>query len=73
VVVAARVMLAQIFANGPLAVALCVEAVDRGFDMALDDALAFEANSFGLLASTADMREGMAAFLEKRAPGFTGA
>jgi enoyl-CoA hydratase len=73
VVAAARVMLAQIFANGPLAVALCVEAVDRGFDMALDDALAFEANSFGLLASTADMREGMAAFLEKRAPGFTGA
>ena len=69
---AARAMLAQIFANGPLAIALCVEAVDRGFDMSLDDGLAFEANSFGLLAGTADMREGTAAFLAKRAPAFTG-
>jgi enoyl-CoA hydratase len=69
---AARAMLAQIFANGPLAVALCVEAVDRGFDMSLDDGLAFEANSFGLLAGTADKREGMTAFLEKRTPAFAG-
>ncbi len=69
---AARALLAQILANGPLAVALCVEAVDRGFDMGLDDGLAFEANAFGLLAATTDMREGMTAFLEKRAPAFTG-
>jgi enoyl-CoA hydratase len=69
---AARAMLAQILANGPLAVALCVEAVDRGLDMGLDDGLAFEANCFGLLAATADMREGMTAFLEKRAPAFSG-
>jgi enoyl-CoA hydratase len=69
---AARSMLGQILANGPLAVALCVEAVDRGLDMGLDDGLAFEANSFGLLAATADMREGMTAFLEKRGPVFSG-
>jgi enoyl-CoA hydratase len=31
-----------------------------------------EANHFGILASTEDMREGMAAFLEKRAPAFRG-
>ena len=73
VVGAARAMLTQILANGALAVALCIEAVDRGLDMGLDDGLAFEANAFGLLASTADMREGMTAFLEKRAPAFTGA
>jgi enoyl-CoA hydratase len=69
---AARGMLAAILANGPLAVALCIEAVDRGADMALDDGLGFEATSFGLLASTSDMREGMTAFLEKRAPAFGG-
>ena len=69
---AARAMLAPMLANGPLAVALCVDAVDRGLDMGLDDGLAYEANCFGLLASTADMREGMTAFLEKRAPAFTG-
>ena len=69
---AARAMLAPMLANGPAAVALCVEAVDRGLDMGLDDALAFEAACFGLLAATADMREGMTAFLEKRAPAFTG-
>jgi enoyl-CoA hydratase len=73
VVGAARTMLAQILANGALAVALCIEAVDRGLDMGLDDGLAFEASAFGLLAATADMREGMTAFLEKRAPAFTGA
>ena len=69
---AARALVAQILANGPLAVALCVEAVDRGLDMSLDDGLAFEANSFGLLAGTSDMREGITAFLEKRAPAFRG-
>jgi enoyl-CoA hydratase len=72
-VAAARALLAPVLANGALAVALCLEAVDRGLDMGLDDGLAFEAGAFGLLAATADMREGMTAFLEKRAPAFTGA
>jgi enoyl-CoA hydratase len=31
-----------------------------------------ESNLFGLLASTADMREGMSAFLEKRKADFQG-
>ncbi|MFL5578107.1 MAG: enoyl-CoA hydratase/isomerase family protein [Gemmatimonadaceae bacterium] len=69
---AARAMLAQVLANGPLAAALCVEAVDRGLDMALDDALTLEASQFGLLAATEDMREGMKAFLDKRPAQFAG-
>jgi enoyl-CoA hydratase len=68
----AQMMLKQIMANGPLAVALCVEAVDRGLEMSLDEGLTLEVNHFGLLASTDDMREGMGAFLEKRAPQFKG-
>jgi enoyl-CoA hydratase len=55
-----------------LAVRLCLEAVDAGLEMPIEEALRLEANHFGLLAATADMREGMAAFLEKRKPEFRG-
>lgn len=65
-------MMRLILANGPLAVALCIEAVDRGLGMSLDDAMVLEANHFGLLAATGDMAEGMSAFLEKRTPEFRG-
>src|SRR5688500_16066979 len=69
---AAHEMMKAILANGPLAVALCIEAVDRGLEMSLDEGLILEANHFGLLAATEDMREGTKAFLEKRAPAFKG-
>ena len=69
---AARAMLATMLAQGPLAIAHCVEAVDRGLDMSLDDAIALEASYFGLLSASADKGEGMRAFLEKRAATFTG-
>lgn len=68
----AREMMKQIFTNGPLAVALCIEAVDRGLEMSLDEGLILEANHFGLLAATEDMREGMRAFLDKRTAAFKG-
>jgi enoyl-CoA hydratase len=69
---AATEMLRQILANGPLAVAACIEAVGLGLDMPLNGALAMEAAHFGLLAATSDMREGTTAFLEKRPAEFKG-
>ena len=68
----ARATLSGILAQGPLAVALCIEAVDRGLEMSLDEGLILEANHFGLLAATEDMREGTKAFLEKRTAAFKG-
>ncbi len=61
-----------ILAMGPLAVRLAMEAVDQGLEMTLDEGLLLEANHFGLLAATEDMKEGTAAFLEKRAAKFQG-
>jgi enoyl-CoA hydratase len=72
VVDAARAMLRQMLANGPLALAECVDAVRLGGDLDLPAALELEAEKFGELAGTADMAEGTAAFLEKRAPKFSG-
>lgn len=69
---AATALAAKIAARGPVAVALAIESATRGMELDLDDALALEANLFGILASTDDMREGMSAFLEKRRPEFRG-
>jgi enoyl-CoA hydratase len=69
----ATAMLHGILANGPLAVAYCVEVVNRGYDLTLDEALTLEATAFGLLAATDDKREGTQAFLDKRPARFTGA
>ena len=69
---AARRMLEAMLANGPLALAHCIELVNEGLDRTLDGSLVLEANHFGLLAATTDMREGMAAFLEKRPARFEG-
>jgi enoyl-CoA hydratase len=63
-------MMRQIIANGPLAIAACIELVNDGLDMSLDEALAREAAQFGRLAATDDMREGTSAFLAKRPPEF---
>jgi enoyl-CoA hydratase len=65
-------MLGQMLANAPLALASCIEMANRGYDLSLGDALHMEATTFGLLAATADMREGTKAFLEKRPPKFKG-
>jgi enoyl-CoA hydratase len=69
---AAKEMAKAILANGPVACRYVLEAVRRGLDMPLAEGLVFEATLFGLCAATTDMKEGMAAFLEKRPAKFTG-
>ncbi len=58
--------------RGPLAVRAAIEAVMSGSEMPFEEGQFLEATLFGLLASTQDMKEGMSAFLEKRAAEFTG-
>lgn len=65
-------LLQTILENGPLAIRTCLELVDAGLDTTLEQALSLEANHFGLLSATDDMREGTKAFLEKRKPAFKG-
>jgi enoyl-CoA hydratase len=62
----------QIAELPPLAVELAKEAVLRGMDAALDSGLALEAKAIQLLFASEDQKEGMAAFIEKRKPKFTG-
>jgi enoyl-CoA hydratase len=69
---AATAMMTQMLANGPLALAMTIDAVQRGTEASLEEGLALEADLFAVLSSTADMREGTQAFLEKRPPAFAG-
>jgi enoyl-CoA hydratase len=68
----ARGMAAKIASKGPIAVRFAKESVDNGLEMDLDRAGRFEADLFGLCFTTADQKEGMQAFLEKRPARFVG-
>ncbi len=62
----------QIAALSPLAVQLAKEAVLSSFENNLSEGLLFERKNFYMLFSTEDQKEGMAAFVEKRAANFQG-
>ena len=68
----AKKLAATLAAKAPIAVRYILEAVNKGLEMPFAQAQVFEATLFGLVASTDDMREGTAAFLEKRKPAFKG-
>lgn len=65
-------MAEQIAAAGPVAVRLAKDLVNRSLDLNLDDGLAYEARAFALAFDSADQKEGMGAFLEKRKPDYVG-
>lgn len=56
----------------PSAVRVAKSLLYRGFDMSLDEGLDMEAIGMGLLYGTDDLKEGVAAFLQKRKPEFKG-
>ncbi|MGI8477346.1 MAG: enoyl-CoA hydratase-related protein [Thermomicrobiales bacterium] len=62
----------EIATKPPIAVQLAKEALLKAADTTLEAGLDFERRSFTLLFATDDRFEGMRAFLEKRAPVFTG-
>jgi enoyl-CoA hydratase len=68
----ALALAAKIATKSPLALRLAKEAVNAAYEMSLTDALAHERRLFYLLFASDDQKEGMAAFLEKRDPKFTG-
>ncbi len=63
-------MARKMASRGPLALRAAIEAIMSGSEMPFEEGQFLEATLFGLLASTEDMKEGMGAFLEKRAAEF---
>ena len=56
----------------PLAVKANKEMVNAAFETTLAQGIAFERRVFHAAFATADQKEGMAAFVDKRKPRFTG-
>lgn len=68
----AAALASQLAVQAPLAIRYILEAVYRGINTDLENALGIEAEYFGKACATEDMKEGTTAFLEKRAPVFSG-
>ena len=62
----------EIARMSPVALQLAKEAVNRSFETHLDEGLHFERKNFYLAFSSEDQKEGMKAFIEKRAAEFKG-
>ena len=68
----AKALIEKIATKGPVAIGAAKELMRRGANMNLGDALSLESQHFSWLFSTDDQKEGMTAFLEKRAANFKG-
>jgi enoyl-CoA hydratase len=62
----------ELCGKSPLALRLAKESVLKVFEMPLSEGLEYERKLFYMLFATDDQKEGMRAFLEKRAPVFVG-
>jgi enoyl-CoA hydratase len=67
-----RAVAESIATMAPLAIPAVIQAVARGEGLAIEDAMKVEAELFGGLCGTEDKREGLTAFLQKRAAKWTG-
>lgn len=68
----AKKLASAIAGRAPLAARMAKEAVLKAQDIALEHGLDYESRMFTMLFSTEDQKEGMQAFIEKRAPEFKG-
>jgi enoyl-CoA hydratase/carnithine racemase len=62
----------RLASGATLAIGRIKQAVMEGMDMPLDEALTLERDLMAPLFETADAKEGIAAFAEKRQPTYTG-
>lgn len=62
----------KIAGKSPLAITACLGSVTRGINVPIDEGLAIEASYFARLVLTHDIEEGISAWLDRRAPQFTG-
>jgi 2-(1,2-epoxy-1,2-dihydrophenyl)acetyl-CoA isomerase len=68
----AQALAARLAAGAPRAIALTKRALARSWDASLEETLEYEAYLQGIAGATDDHREGLAAFVEKRPPRFSG-
>ena len=68
---AALEMAQKMMANAPIAIGLAKQSINEGYDLDADAAIAHENDLFGRCFATADQKEGMDAFLNKRKAAFT--
>ena len=63
---------AAIAGNAPVSVRQAKKAIHAGLQMSLADGMDFEVEAYNRTVPTADRREGIRAFQEKRRPAFKG-
>jgi enoyl-CoA hydratase/carnithine racemase len=69
---AARALAKRILRHSPLAAAGIITAVTRGLNMPIAEGLAAESEQFARMVPTNDLREGLAAWMERRSPTYSG-
>jgi enoyl-CoA hydratase len=62
----------KIASNGPFAVKACKRAIHKGMEFSLEEALRIEIQEYDRVARSKDAEEGIASFMQKKQPTFTG-